>query len=300
MKWTELEQIIKDTVSKIRFACLDNNSDDVSTALENVKALCDYMFADGKIDIDKDICRIYGYAKELHTNTISYINSNDDIKRVLYEDNKAEHDKEPASLKELAEELIRIECEAMKIADTISQYFKRRGKPIEPQQNVIAAPLQPSDGSGGELTDSGSETRPEGNEQPAIIKEELPTIYDDDVNKAREQYVLYKAIKAGWMRLNGTTYQWQKNVSYLALMCGLLYWEDKVIDDNGAETDDWGEYPKILSKSTHRFKYKSGEITKTSKDINTLFGGVNVSNARSQLDELPDEYGSITRLFLTD
>ena len=163
MEWTELEQIIEGTVSKIRFALLDNKSDGVSTALENVKALCDYMFADGKIDIDKDICRIYGYAKELHTNTISYINSNDDIKRVLYEDSKAELETEPASLKELAEKLVRIECDAIIIAKTISQYFTRRGKPLEPQHKPIAAPQQASDGSDGELAGSGNETPPEVN-----------------------------------------------------------------------------------------------------------------------------------------
>lgn len=302
MTWSELEDIIKKTVINIRFAQLGSlvNSGGVEAALKNVKALCDYMFADGKIDIDKDICSIYGYAKELRTNTINYINLNDDIKRVLYEDNKAALDKEPESLKELAEELVAVTRDSEMIIDTINQYFTRRGKPSEPQQTTPEAPQQPSEGNDEELTGSGKETQPEGNEQTFIKKEELPTIYDDDVNKTKEQRVLYKAIKAGWMRLNGNTYQWQKNYRYLTLMCGLLYWGDEVKDDQGANTDSLGEYPKILFKSSHRFKYKFGKTMKTSKHIKELFGGVDVSNLRSQYNDLPEEYGSIMRLFSTD
>ena len=102
------------------------------------------------------------------------------------------------------------------------------------------------------------------------------------------------------MELKGNTYNWKRNQEYLALMCGLLYWGDKVKDDYGANTDSLGEYPKKLSKSSHRFKYKSGETTKTSKDIKALFGGTDVSNLRSQLTKLPDEFNSIVRLFPTD
>lgn len=170
----------------------------------------------------------------------------------------------------------------------------------KPQQKHIEATQQPIGGNSGELAGNGKGNATEGSTQPKIKKEELPTIYDDDINKAREQQVFYNAIKGGWMQLNGTTYKWLKNKEYLALMCGLLYWGDEVKDDLGAKTDDWGEYPKTLSKSKHRFNYESGECKKTSKDIKDLFGGVDVSNLRSQLTELPDEYGSITRLFPTD
>lgn len=170
----------------------------------------------------------------------------------------------------------------------------------KPQQKHIEAPQQPIGGNSGELAGSDNENAPESSKQPDIKKEELPTIYDDEINKVREQQVFYNAIKGGWMQLNGTTYKWLKNKEYLALMCGLLYWGDKVKDDLGAKTDDWGEYPKTLSKSKHRFKYEYGGRIKTSKNIKDLFGGVNVSNYRSQLTELPDEYGSITRLFPTD
>lgn len=179
-------------------------------------------------------------------------------------------------------------------------YKERKWQSPEPQQTATEAPQQPDNGSSGELADNGNESAPEGSKQPDIKKEELPTIYDDKINKAKEQQVFCNAIKRGWMKLNGTTYNWLKNKDHLALMCGLLYWDDEVKDNIGANTDDWGDYPKILSKSKHRFNYKSGEYRKTSKDIKDLFGGVDVSNLRSQLKELPDEYGSIQRLFPSD
>ena len=171
---------------------------------------------------------------------------------------------------------------------------------FKPQQKHIEAPQQPIGGNSGELAGSDNENAPESSKQPDIKKEDLPTIYNDAINKVREQQVFYNAIKGGWMQLNGTTYKWLKNKEYLALMCGLLYWGDEVKDDLGAKTDEWGEYPKTLSKSKHRFKYEYGGRIKTSKNIKDLFGGVDVSNLRSQLSELPDEYGSITRLFPTD
>lgn len=178
-------------------------------------------------------------------------------------------------------------------------YSVREWKDPEPQHKAPEAPLQPNEGNDGELAGNGNETRPKPTAK-SIVKEQLPTIYDDEINKTREQHVFYNAIQKGWMELKGSTYEWKRNMEYLALMCGLLYWGDKVTDDLGANTNSLGEYPKILSKSTDRFKYKSGEVTKTSKDIKALFGGVDVSNLRSQLNELPDLYDSIVRLFHTD
>lgn len=184
-----------------------------------------------------------------------------------------------------------------RFANYVRNEYKAKGKP---QQKHIEAPQQPIGGNSGELAGNGNENAPEGSKQPDIKKEELPTIYDDEINKVREQQVFYNAIQRGWMQPNGTTYKWLKNKNHLALMCGLLYWGDEVKDNLGAKTDEWGEYPKTLSKSKHRFNYESGECKKTSKDIKDLFGGIDVSNLRSQLSELPDEYGSITRLFPTD
>ena len=99
----------------------------------------------------------------------------------------------------------------------------------EPQQ-------KPNKSAGGELAGCEPKTLSEPTEKP-IMKEKLPTIYNDDTNKAREQHVFYNAITKGWMELKGNTYNWKRNQEYLALMCGLLYWGDKVTDDYGANTD---------------------------------------------------------------
>ena len=244
-----------------------------------VKVMCDYMIDDGSTNMTERLLNIkaevsiieYGVAK-------------------MWKDDKDE----------LTDELKKLALNCRDIINTIKDMEECTANGVEPQQKHIEAPQQPIGGNSGELAGSDNENAPESSKQPDIKKEELPTIYDDEINKVREQQVFYNAIKGGWMQLIGTTYKWLKNKEYLALMCGLLYWGDEVKDDLGANTDEWGEYPKTLSKSKHRFKYEYGGGIKTSKDIKDLFGGVDVSNLRSQLSELPDEYGSITRLFPTD
>ena len=292
MKWNEIEDIISD--SKIRlnsiYILFGYNRDsgfsdviehhealgengavkDVAKVWENVTTLCNYMFTDGAIDINNDLLVIRQMADELY------------------------HE----AMKHEATKQLFFACH--KVVQNIDKYFKRKGITVQPQHEAPEASQQASEGNDGELTGNGNETPPEGKKQPIINKEDLPTIYDDEVNKDREQQVLYNAIQRGWMELKGTSYNWLKNINHLAFMCGLLYWGDKVTDDKGANTDSLGEYPKILSKSSHRFKYNHEGITKTSKDIMELFGGVDVSNYRSQLKELPEEYGSIMRLFPTE
>ena len=292
MKWNEIEDIISD--SKIRlnsiYILFGYNRDsgfsdviehhealgengavkDVAKVWENVTTLCNYMFTDGAIDINNDLLVIRQMADELY------------------------HE----AMKHEATKQLFFACH--KVVQNIDKYFKRKGITVQPQHEAPEASQQASEGNDGELTGNGNETPPEGKKQPIINKEDLPTIYDDEVNKDREQQVLYNAIQRGWMELNGTSYNWLKNINHLAFMCGLLYWGDKVTDDKGANTDSLGEYPKILSKSSHRFKYNQDGSKKSSKDIMELFGGVDVSNYRSQLKELPEEYGSIMRLFPTE
>ena len=292
MKWNEIEDIISD--SKIRlnsiYILFGYNRDsgfsdviehhealgengavkDVAKVWENVTTLCNYMFTDGAIDINNDLLVIRQMADELY------------------------HE----AMKHEATKQLFFACH--KVVQNIDKYFKRKGITVQPQHEAPEASQQASEGNDGELTGNGNETPPEGKKQPIINKEDLPTIYDDEVNKDREQQVLYNAIQRGWMELNGTSYNWLKNINHLAFMCGLLYWGDKVTDDTGANTDSLGEYPKILSKSSHRFKYNQDGSKKSSKDIMELFGGVDVSNYRSQLKELPEEYGSIMRLFPTE
>lgn len=238
-----------------------------------VKVMCDYMIDDGSIDMTERLQNIKAEVSQIELSVAKMGYSKEQMPLLL-------------------------NCRA--IINQIKDMEAWTANTPQPQQKHTEAPQQPIGGNSGELAGNDNENAPDGKRQTVIKKEDLPTIYDDEVNKAREQQVLYNAIKGGWMTLNGTTYKWQKNYDYLALMCGLLYWGDKVKEDIGANTDSLGEYPRILSKSTHRFSYKSGEIKKTSKDINKLFGGVNVSNNRSQLDKLPEEYGSITRLFPKD
>ena len=238
-----------------------------------VKAMCDYMIDGGSTDMTERLQDIKAEVSQIELSVA-----------------KMGYSKERMPLL--------LNCRA--IINQIKDMEAWTANSTEPQQAATAAPQQPDNGSSGELADNGNESAPEDNQQPLIIKEDLPTIFDDEINKAKEQQVFYNAIKKGWMKLYGTTYKWMKNKDHLALMCGLLYWGDEVKDDKGANTDDWGEYPKILSKSSHRFIYEYGGCKKTSKDIKDLFGGVDVSNLRSQLNELPDEYGSIKRLFHTD
>ena len=174
---------------------------------------------------------------------------------------------------------------------------------FKPQQKHTEASQQPNVGNDGELAGNGNENVPEGE------KDKLPTIYDDGIDKKKEQMVLYNAINKGWMELKDNTYSWKKNKSYLALMCGMLYWNDTIGEDKGGTTDYSGEYPTVLKKSTHRFKYKSKGTEKTSINIQKLFGGANVSNLRSQLFreseniELPGnipEWNDILNLFPKD
>lgn len=289
MTWSELEDIIID--SKVRLhsvyilfgynkesgfsdviehheALGENGAvKDVAKVWENVTTLCNYMFDDGAIDVNNDLLEIRQMANELY------------------------HE----AMKHEATKQLFFACH--KVVQNIDKYFKRKGITVQPQHEAPEASQQASEGNDGELTGNGKESAPEGKKQPVINIEDLPTIFDDEVNKVREQQVLYNAIQRGWMELKGTTYNWLKNYDHLAFMCGLLYWGDKVIEDRGIKTDSVGEYPIILSKSSHRFNYKHEGITKTSKDIKELFGGVNVSNYRSQLNGLPKEYGSIMRLF---
>ena len=94
----------------------------------------------------------------------------------------------------------------------------------KPQQKHIEAPQQPIGGNSGELAGNGKENATDGSTQPNIKKEELPTIYDDAINKDREQQVFYNAIQNKLMVLNndGKSYTWKKKCRLLALMCALL------------------------------------------------------------------------------
>ena len=286
MKWSELEDVVID--SKVRLHSIyimfgyskdkgfpdkieyhealgENGAvKDVAKVWENITTLCNYMFEDGTIDINNDLLEIRQMADELQHEAIKH-----------------------ESCKQLV-----IPCH--KVVQNVDLYFKRKGIKIEPQQKHIEASQQANVGNDGELAGCNNKNVSE------IEKDKLPTIYDDGIVKVKEQTVLYNAINKGWMELKDNTYSWKKNKSYLALMCGMLYWNDTIGEDKGGTTDNFGEYPKVLKKSIHRFKYEFKGTKKTSKDIQELFGGTDVSNLRSQLlrelGNIP-EWNDILNLF---
>lgn len=135
----------------------------------------------------------------------------------------------------------------------------------------------------GELQGSGQEMLPE-----ALEKENLPTIYDDEETKQREQCVFYKAIKNKWMVLNkeqnGYIWKEEKGYNHLAYMCGRLYCNDYVGENYNGKT--------IVKKGG---RFCRGIAAK----LKELFGGVDVSNNRSQILKKtpPPEYRKIDILF---
>lgn len=163
----------------------------------------------------------------------------------------------------------------------------------KPQHKAPETQQQPSEIAGGQLAGNGNETRPEPTAKP-VVKEQLPTIYDDEVNKAKEQHVFYNAItsKNKWMTINadGYSYTWNKKKKYLAYLCGRLYWGDKVCLDKVAMKQS-GEGYEIFKLD------KSTESLEESDELCNLFGGIDVSNNRSQLKEPPDKWREIDKLF---
>ena len=70
-----------------------------------------------------------------------------------------------------------------RFANYVRNEYKAKGKP---QQKHIEAPQKPIGGNSGELAGSDNENAPESSKQPDIKKEELPTIYDDEINKDQD------------------------------------------------------------------------------------------------------------------
>lgn len=169
-------------------------------------------------------------------------------------------------------------------------YKVRKWQYPEPQQKHIEAPQQASEGNGGELADSGNGTPPEGNEKPVIKKDDLPTIYNDG-NKDREQQVFYNAIQNKLMVLNddGKGYIWKTNNKLLCLMCAILYWNDE-IEKSEVRIDAYNtQFVYTLKKNNIYFE----DATR----LKEMFGGKDISNYRSKLKELPEDWDRIDKLF---
>jgi hypothetical protein len=141
---------------------------------------------------------------------------------------------------------------------------------------------EPQNKESREIQGSGKETPPE-----ALKMENLPTIFDDEETKQKEQRVFYNAIMKKWMKLNesGNGYIWDKTKGYnnLAYMCGKLYCHDDVITNRKEELE--------LSKG--------GRLLIAAK-LKMLFGGVDVGQNRSELfryQEPPKDWRKIDILF---
>lgn len=236
-----------------------------------VKTMCDYMIDDGSTDMTARLQDIKAEAKQIEL----------DVAKMGY-------DKERFK--------ICLNCRA--IINNIKDMEEWTANGVEPQHEAPETPQQPSDGNSGVMAGNGNETPPQGKEQPVINKEDLPTISDDEIDKAREQQVLFNAIKAGWMRLNGDgkSYVWKKNPKLLTLMCSLLYWDDeikkKVIPIDAVNTN---------------FVYtlkKNNVYNEDAARLQILFGGIDVSNRRTKLHSeyqkrgiLPEGWEGIDSLF---
>lgn len=173
-------------------------------------------------------------------------------------------------------------------------YNVRKWHTPEPQQKHTEAPQQPIEGNSGELAGNGNENAPEGSTQPDIKKEDLPTIYNDAINKVREQQVFYNAIQNKFMELNndGKSYIWKKNGRLLALMCALLYWKDE-IEKTEVRMD------ALNTKFVYTMKKNDIYFEEATK-LKEMFGGKDVSNYRTKLHnlgKLPKNWEIIDKLF---
>ena len=230
-----------------------------------VKVMCDYMIDDGSTDMTERLLNIKA----------EVVNIQNSVLKMTIADSKE------------AFELIQ-NCQAIK--NTVKDMEEWTANGVEPQHKPIAASQQPSEGNGGELAGSSNETQPEGKGQTVIKKEDLPTIYDDE-NKVREQQVFYNAIQNNLMVLNadGKGYTWKTNGKLLALMCAILYWNDE-IKKNTVSNDP-------LNTTFFYTLEKNNVYFEDAARLKEMFGGKNISNYRSKLKELPEDWEIIDKLF---
>lgn len=159
------------------------------------------------------------------------------------------------------------DCDFRQIQDRLKPFFGIYVDLGWPNKRQTQKPHpEPPNIESGEIQGSGKETPPE-----ALKMENLPTIYDDEETKQKEQRVFYKAIKKKWMKINesGNGYIWDKTKGYnhLAYMCGRLYCDDKIVLGTDGVTDI----------------YKSGGRLTVAAKLKELFGGVDVAQNRSEV-----------------
>lgn len=231
-----------------------------------VKAMCDYMIDDGSIDMSEHLKNIKSEVSQI--------------------------EQQAAKMDKIEESSVLMQnCRA--IINTIKDVEKWTANGVEPQHKAPEALQQPNEGNNGELAGNGNEAQPEPTAKPIveIVKEQLPTIYDDEEMKNLEQRVFYNAINKKYMVLRDDekAYIWKENkqLNLLAYMCGRLYCDDKVVQ----RQDRYGKY--------HKKVIKGGRMKKASS-IKDLFNGIDIANNRYQLlrnENVPEGYRLIDNLF---
>lgn len=229
-----------------------------------VKAMCDYMIDDGSCNMTERLQSIKDEAHKIELEVAEWTNS---YKQTI---TNKEHRKMIIG----ASNLLCLNCRAIinNIKD-VEDWADNKTEPHPKSPNIES----------GEIQGSGKETPPE-----ALKMENLPTIFDDEETKQKEQRVFYKAIKNKWMKLNesGNGYIWDKTKGYnhLAYMCGRLYCDDKI----------------DLGTDGVTYIYKSGGRLTEAAKLKELFGGVDVGQNRSNLfryKEPPKNWRKIDNLF---
>lgn len=150
-----------------------------------VKLMCDYMIDDGSIDMRE---RLLSIKAEVST-----------IERDAAKLRKDEEEKHTDQFTELCRN-----CRA--IINTIKDMEEWTANGAEPQHKPIAAPQQPSDGSGGELVGSGNETLSEGNADDAEGNDDSNDNYIQlplslQTADKRAEKIFKAAVDAEWMTM---------------------------------------------------------------------------------------------------
>lgn len=118
--------------------------------------------------------------------------------------------------------------------------------------------------------------------KPQQVKQEQPQDLPTIGNTDKERLVFGNAIKKQYMSLEDGCYKWNLSQRLLAYMCGRLYCNDRVKED---------DYESKLNKGQTPFPERKA------KD---LFGGVNVANNRRRMKDPPRNFWWVDDLFKND
>lgn len=103
----------------------------------------------------------------------------------------------------------------------------------------------------------------------------IPTIKDTE----KERNVFENALKKQYMTLNNGCYKWNLTKSLLAYMCGKLYCDDRIKEDD------------------YNLEYKKGKAQMPAQEVKKLFGGVDVASNRYSIKAPPRNSWKVDELF---